>query len=272
MTDQALLIAVAPNGARKTKDDLAQIPLTPGALAQTAKDCLHVGATMLHLHVRNPEDHSHSLSVSHYREAMEAINVATHHEVFIQVTSEAVGIYTPDQQFAMIHALKPYAVSIGLREIQSLDEATITAHFLRMKDAGTNPQMILYNEIDLARYHDWLARQVLPGKAYPVLLVMGKVTSDGRFDNQFLTQENVSKIKASSWMVCGFGIQEIETAKRAADLGGHVRMGFENNSLLEDGSEAGDNAALLKQITRYVEGKRPLVDLAKTIELMRPDW
>ena len=272
MIDQPLLIAVAPNGARKTKDDLTQIPLTPAELAQTAKDCLSVGGVMMHLHVRNPEDSSHSLSVVHYRAAIEAINTLTNKETFIQVTSEAVGIYTPHEQFEMIHELKPYAVSIGLREIQSLDEAVITEHFLKMKAAGTHPQIILYNKTDLAKYHNWLARQVLPGKDYPILLVIGKETPDGSFDNSFLTEENISPIQASSWMVCGFGIQEIETAKRAADLGGHVRMGFENNNLLEDGSEAADNAALIKQIVNYVDGKRALASLEQTMKIMQPNW
>ncbi len=272
MINQPLVIAVAPSGARKTKDHLRQIPLSPEELAQTAMDCLAVGGTMMHLHIRHPEDSSHSLSVSHYRPAIEAINDLTGHKTFIQVTSEAVGIYTPFEQFEMIHELKPYAVSIGLREIQSLEEAVITEHFLKMKAAGTHPQVILYNETDLAKYHDWLERQILPGKAYPVLLVIGRATSDGSFGNDFLTTENVAPIKATSWMVCGFGIQEIETAKLAANLGGHVRMGFENNSLLEDGSEAADNAALLKQIVTYVDGKRNLASLEQTVEVMCPDW
>ena len=272
MTEQPLIIAVAPNGARKTKADLKQIPLTPEEIAETAKECLSAGATMIHLHVRNPEDSSHSLSVNHYKAAIEAINTATNHEILIQVTSEAVGIYTPDEQFEMIHTLKPDAVSIGLREIESLNEKTITDHFLKMKDSGTTPQIILYNETDLNKYHDWLSRRVLPSSAYPVLLVIGKATPDGSFDNHFLTQHHTSKIKASSWMVCGFGIQEIETAKLAADLGGHVRMGFENNSLLQDGTEAENNAALLKQITRYVEDKRSIANLEQTTAFMTPQY
>jgi len=272
MRKNTLLVAVAPNGARKTKDDLTQIPLTPVELAQTAKDCLKAGATMMHLHVRNPEDSSHSLSVEHYQTAIAAIESATKGKSFIQVTSEAVGIYSPEQQFNMIHRLKPNAVSIGLCEIQTLDESVIKQHFLQMKQSGTKPQIILYNEVDLGKYHDWLDRQVFPGNSYPVLLVIGKETPNGSFDNNFLTQENISKLKASSWMVCGFGAQEYETCKLAITLGGNVRLGFENNSLLNDGSEAKDNSELITQVLRDTGTQRPIASLAETIKIMQPNW
>jgi len=227
---------------------------------------------MMHLHVRNPEDSSHSLSAVYYQSAIKAIESATQNHVFIQVTSEAVDIYTPEQQFEMIHSLKPEAVSIGLREIQSLDEDVIQQHFKQMKKAGTKPQIILYNEIDLAKYHDWLSRQVLPGNAYPILLVIGKDTPDGCFENCFLTEHNISKIKASSWMVCGFGKKEFETCKLAVSLGGNIRLGFENNSLLNDGSEAENNAALIKQILQEVGGSRSIAGLLEAKKIMQPDW
>ena len=272
MTNQTLLVAVAPNGARKTKADLRQIPLTPEEIARTANECLNVGATMIHLHVRNPEDSSHSLSVAHYQAAIAAIDSVMQGQTFIQVTSEAVGIYSPEQQFEMIHTLKPKAVSIGLREIQSLDESIIQQHFQQMKAAGTYPQIILYNEVDLAKYHNWLERQVIPGVAYPILLVIGKETPDGSFGNDFLIEQNISKLKASSWMVCGFGKKEFETCRLAIALGGNIRLGFENNSLLNDGSEAHDNAALIQQVLRDTHNSRPVAGLAEAIEIMRPNW
>ena len=51
-----------------------------------------------------------------------------------------------------------------------------------------------------------------------------------------------------------------------------MRIGFENNSLLEDGSEAADNAALIQQIVAYVDGKRALAGLLQASEIMQPEW
>ena len=238
-----ILLAVAPNGARKTKADHPNIPLNSAEIAQTAKDCLTAGASMMHLHVRKPEDNSHSLSVELYQQAITAINHSCKNGLFVQVTSEAVGIYFPEEQFEMIHALKPTAVSIGLREIKSLDESVIHEHFVQMKKSNIHPQIILYNEYDLDAYHDWLRRKVLPGNEYPILLVIGKPTPEGSFENNYLNEDNVKNFRASSWMICAFGENEFAAAKLAASLGGHIRIGFENNSVLADGSDAEDNAA-----------------------------
>lgn len=57
------------------------------------------------------------------------------------------------------------------------------------------------------------------------------------------------------WAMCAFGAQEHRCAMAAAALGGHVRVGFENNLLLRDGSPAPDNAALVRQAA---EGARML--------------
>ena len=272
-TNKTIILAVAPNGARKTKDDHPNIPLNSSELAQTAVECVSAGASMMHLHVRNPEDNSHSLSVELYQNAIADIEAACGQTMFVQVTSEAVGIYSPVEQFEMIHALKPTAVSIGLREIKSLEESVIHEHFIRMKVANIFPQIILYNEFDLKNYQDWLARKVLPGNAYPILLVIGKPTPEGSFDNSYLNESNINNLQASSWMICAFGENEFSAAKLAADLGGHIRIGFENNSALADGSEAKNNASLIIQIANYLDSKNMYSsNPIHTHEIMQPDW
>ena len=270
---KTVILAVAPNGARKTKENHPNIPLTSTEIAQTAQDCLSAGARMMHLHVRNAEDNSHSLSVENYQSALSAIQQKCQQELFIQVTSEAVGIYSPGEQFEMIHGLKPAAVSIGLREIKSLAEDLIHEHFMRMKADNVKPQIILYNQDDLDKYHDWLIRHVLPGNAYPILLVIGRPNTEGAFENSYLVEDNIQKIKASSWMICAFGKNEFSAAKLAANLGGHIRIGFENNSTLEDGTEAEDNAALIKQINEYISNNHmQSASIGETKALMTPDW
>ena len=266
------LLAVAPNGARKSKADHPQIPLSAKELAATAKDCLSAGAAMIHLHVRNA-DGSHSLSAERYAEAINEIKKSTNDGILIQVTSEAVGIYTADEQFEMIHKLQPSAVSIGLREIKNLDESIINNHFEAMRDAKTHPQLILYNEADLLLYKDWLERKVIPGSAYPILLVIGKKMAEPSFDNGYLRPEFIDALPASSWMICAFGENEFETAKLAASLGGHIRIGFENNSVLADGSIASDNAELIAQTASYLNERGiQVADLEQAIEIMKPDW
>ena len=55
MTPDPLILTVAPNGAYKQHSDHPAVPLTPQALADTARRCLDAGAAMLHLHIRDAE-------------------------------------------------------------------------------------------------------------------------------------------------------------------------------------------------------------------------
>jgi len=264
------LIAVAPNGARKTKENHPSLPMTIEEIAQEAKACLDAGAAMIHLHVRDELGH-HSLSVDLYQEAIEAVKLATDGQMLIQVTTEAVGKYAPDEQFGMIHAVNPDAVSIAIREIKKLDELDIFENFDLMRENNILPQIILYNDIDLAKYKYWLAEGVLPGNAYPVLLVLGKSHAQGSFELSDL--QNPLDFPASSIMICAFGKEEFTAGKLAVEHDWHVRLGFENNQLLENGEEAESNADLIRQMAEYIKAQnKPLSSLEKTKTIFTPDW
>ena len=104
-----IVVAVAPNGARKTRRDHPALPITPQELADCAAACRDAGASMLHLHVRNAEG-GHSLAASDYRPAIEAVRRAVGRSLVLQLTSEAVGIYASAEQQAMVRELRPEAV------------------------------------------------------------------------------------------------------------------------------------------------------------------
>ena len=265
-----ILIAVAPNGARKTKADLPSIPLTAEEIGLEAKACQQAGASMIHLHVRNAKG-EHSLNSELYQDAIEQIKLKTEGALFIQVTSEAVGKYSPDEQFEMIYRLKPQGVSIGLREIRSFDRRIIRQHFNWMRENEVYPQLILYNQYDVQMYQQWLEEEVLPGKAYPVLMVIGKHQKEGVFDAKNISA--LAKVPVTSLMVCAFGEQEFSVGKLAVSLGKHIRLGFENNHLLKDGSNAKNNAEIIQQMADYLEknGEEP-ASYKDACKLMKPDW
>ncbi len=265
-----ILLAVAPNGAYKTYKDHPKIPLTIDELALDAKACLDAGASMIHLHVRD-SDLKHSLSVDLYRQAIAKIKQITADKMFIQVTSESGGVYKADEQLQMIEDLKPDAVSISIREIKSLDNNEINKFFNKLHKLNIWPQIILYNEYDMNLYFDYLDKDVLSGTAYPVLLVIGKPQPEGQFDLDILIKPESDKFKST--MVCAFGMEEQMAAIIAAHNGIQVRIGFENNLQLLDGSVANDNAELIAQTaTSLFLAKRELGDIDYARKIMQPDW
>lgn len=238
-------IAVAPNGARRTRADHPRLPMSAGEIARDAAEALEAGAAMIHLHVRDAAG-AHTLDVDLYRQAVKAVRAAVGDDLVVQVTTEAVGRYTPAQQIAVIDALQPESVSIALREIlpEGEDERAAAELFERMETAGTLHQLIIYDAAELTRLEALSARGVLPGGPLAVLAVLGRYSEVGATDAEFDAFVDAG-IARHQWMLCAFGPRETQFMERAAQAGGHARVGFENNLWLPDGTLAPSNAAVV---------------------------
>jgi len=254
-----IMVMSAPSGARRTGADHPAIPVTAGQLADCAQSLLDVSAAVLHLHVRD-RDGRHSLGAGLYREAIAAIHARVGDQVLIQATTEAVGIYSPDQQMAMVRELRPEAVSLALSELCPDEASEIDAgnFFHWLADENIWPQYILYSAADVARF-DRLRRKGLFAEERPFCLFVL-----GRYAEQQLGEvADLDVMLAAAdcndfpWAVCCFGAHENAVMKVAAVKGGHVRIGFENNLQLADGSIAADNAELITQFTSGLDERRP---------------
>jgi len=265
---QPLLIAVAPNGARKQKSDHPALPITPLELAETAVKCCDAGAAMMHLHVRDAQN-AHSLEPSIYRKAVREIKAAVGDRMLIQVTSEAAGVYQAPQQMEAMLALAPGCISAGLREFIP-DETAIDsggAFFTRLHAMGTLVQYILYSPDDIAWFQQLCQQGVIPGQSHLVLLVLGRYGAQ-TYGTGLLPQYLEVLYPATPWMVCAFGTEEPKVMQQAAALGGHCRVGFENNLWLPDGTLAEDNAALVRLVADMARQQgRPLADRALAVQL-----
>jgi uncharacterized protein (DUF849 family) len=271
MVTRPIAIAVAPNGARKTHADHPALPITPDELAACARQCVDAGAAMLHLHVRRT-DGTHSLEPEDYRPAIAAVQRTVGDALVIQTTTEAVGIYTPEQQMASVRALQPEAISAALRELapDAAHEVEAARFFGELAAARTAIQYILYSADDVVRYRDLRARGVLPDTPHWVLFVLGRYSAGQRSDPSDLLPflqawaEGGDITANVPWAMCAFGPREAECALSAALLGGHARLGFENNMALPDGSTAPDNAALVTNLRRHLDAlHRPVASAAE---------
>tara|TARA_R110000868_G_scaffold162903_3_gene394610 strand:- start:69466 stop:70296 length:831 start_codon:yes stop_codon:yes gene_type:complete len=272
--DTPFLIASAPNGARKTKADLPNIPITPAELAREAAKCQAAGAAMMHLHVRD-EDQKHSIDVGRYREMLSEVRNAVGDDMVLQVTSEAVGMFSAQDQMAMIRGLVPEAVSIAVREIapDNANMNELQKFFAFMREAKIAPQFILYAPEDVTRFNQLVSDGVIPGEKLPVLYVLGRYTAGQVSDPKDLLPYLDTSPFVSEWMLCAFGAFENACVLTGAGLGGHARIGFENNHLLVDRSCAVDNAALIVQAREgaHLMG-RSIATGDQARKIMQPQW
>jgi 3-keto-5-aminohexanoate cleavage enzyme len=257
----SLALTVAPNGAYKTKSDHPGLPMTPSELAETAARSLDAGAAMIHLHVRDANGR-HTLDPDAYRQATAAIRRAVGDGLVVQVTSESGRIYQPDAQVQAIREVRPEAVSLALKELipDAGEERAAAGFFKWLAGAGTVPQYILYSDEEVDWYRSLRERGIIPDTPHWLLFVLGRYTDQ----QQSRPADLLPFLRRQAdvpWSMCAFGRSEHACAVTAASLGGHVRVGFENNLDLKTGERAPHNAALIEQAAEAAAVlNRPLMD------------
>jgi 3-keto-5-aminohexanoate cleavage enzyme len=242
-----VVLAVAPNGGRKTKADHPALPLTSSELARAAAECLERGASMIHLHVRDAEGR-HCLDPEAYRAAIASICQEVGDRLVLQITSESLDRYSPAEQRAAVLRTNPEAVSLALRELapEKADDKDFGDFLLKLKQMRIWPQIILYTPAEADRLGAMVKQGLIPFDRLSVLYVLGRFaltrTALPRDLLPFLAPDMP---RFESWSVCAFGRRETACFAAGALLGGHARVGFENNLSLADGARAASNAELV---------------------------
>jgi len=250
-----VVLAVAPNGGRKTKADHPALPLTADELARDAAECLERGASMIHLHVRDAEGR-HCLDPEAYRATMAQICEAVGDRLVVQITSESLGRYSPAEQRAAVLKTNPEAVSLALRELapEASDERDFCVFLGKLKQMRIHPQIILYAPSDAERLGAMAKQGLIPFDRLSVLYVLGRFAlTRTALPRDLLPFIAPDMPRFHSWSVCAFGRRETACVTAAALLGGHARVGFENNLTLPNGERAASNAELVGAAARALE-------------------
>lgn len=230
-------ILVAPNGARRGHRDHPGLPVTMEEIVETAKACSLAGANGLHLHVRDQAG-QHSLDAGLYRETLAELHHAVP-QMDIQITTEAAGIFDVQTQFDCLKNAQPDWASISVREIARSPELAPSVYAL-CAEQGTRVQHILYDATDVELLVRWQKDGVVKPHQVERLFVLGRYST-----TQESTPEDLDAFPATTdpWMVCAFGGLEHACLQKAVQLGGDVRVGFENSITGFDGQAWADNAA-----------------------------
>jgi 3-keto-5-aminohexanoate cleavage enzyme len=244
---QPFIIMCAPNGARKSKASHPALPISDNELADCAESILGEGASIIHLHVR--DDYGvHTIDADRYRSAISAVRQRIGQQLVIQITTEACGIFNRQQQMEMVRSLRPEAVSLALRELcPDVDSEPAAAEFFAwLNENDVLTQYILYSADEVVRFEELRNRGVISDAVPFVLFVLGRYSDDLVGDVDELGAFVDAASPDTVWAVCSFGKTEHAAVAKAAAMGGHARVGFENNLVLPNGEIAADNAALVR--------------------------
>lgn len=249
-------IMVAPNGARRTKKDHPEIPVTVQEIVDCARDCYTAGAGAIHIHVRD-ENQVHVLDAGLYREAIDEMDRQLP-GMDVQITTEAVGGYTPDQQRKLVRAVRPAAVSVSIAEMFSDgDRAAAIGFYQWAEAAGIRIQHILYSPNDFLRLCELATVSEIPAARHQLLFVLGRYKHGQNSEPEDLIpfseiMENEAVGLDLDWAVCAFGLRQQDCLIDAIKRGGKARVGFENGFWLGSGYTARNNAHLVEDLVTRI--------------------
>lgn len=251
-------IMVAPNGARHGKAAHPALPMTEEELVETAVRCREAGAQAIHIHVRDDAG-LHVLDAERYNSAVRAIRKATTGGMLVQVTTETVGRYQPEDIARIFEDVDAPAFSVAVREFfpQKEHEELAAQTLARAQAQGRAIQYLVYAPTELTRLLALIEQGVIPDKNLDVLFVLGRygdVDTDPASLIKYLNVLHASPMASRiEWGACAFGPPETRALTAALALGGKARVGFENSFYNADGSIAPDNAMRVAEVARIAD-------------------
>jgi 3-keto-5-aminohexanoate cleavage enzyme len=255
---EQLIITVAPVGAELTPEQTPYLPLTPAQLGETAAACEAAGASIVHVHCRT-DDGANTHSVERFRDAMQAIRGKS--DLIVQFsTGGAIGM-TPQERAAPL-ALAPEMATLTCGTVNFGDDVfensfPIMRGILEaMRRYGVAPELEVFDLGHLSNAKRLAAEGALslPQHVDFVLGVPGGLEAG--------VEQLVGCVRAlpegCTWSVAAIGRMQLPMATAAIAMGGHVRVGLEDNIWYTKGRLA-RNEELIARVARIAtELGRPI--------------
>ncbi len=264
-----LIITCSIVGAELTKEDCPYLPTTPGEIADSAEEAVDAGARIIHLHVRD-EEGKPTQRTDIFEEVTNRIRRQC--DCVLQYsTGGAVG--TPVEERCAPLRLKPEMATLSMGtmnfgpDVFENSEDTIRAISKAIQGNNVMPELEIFDCGMMDTVYRYLKKGYIPER-FHVDFVLGvpggmggKVT-----DIVFL----VNRLNpGQTWTVAGVGRFQLPLSAHAIAMGGHVRVGFEDNIYYKKGVPAKSNAQLVRRVVRIArELNRPIATLEEVKEIL----
>ena len=270
-----VIITCAVTGSADTTAKHAAVPVTPEQIANAAIEAAKAGAAVAHIHVRDPETGEAARDPHLYREVVERIRDSGTDVVLNPTTGMDGDIYLgpPDNPMALGQTTDMASAEARLEHVLALKPEICTLDCGTMNFGEGN--YVMTNSVDMLRVmakniqeigvkpegevfdlgHLWFAKQLLdeglldPPPLYQVCLGIPY----GAEANPQSMKAMVDNLPLGPlWSGFGIGAMQMPMVAQAMLLGGHVRVGLEDNLYLDRGVPA-TNGSLVNRAVNIVE-------------------
>jgi 3-keto-5-aminohexanoate cleavage enzyme len=267
-----VIITCCLNGGIQGKESNPALPETPEEIAASAKEAYDAGASVVHVHVRSPEDWSVTSGDGEFNHRVNALIRERCADLIINNTTGGGPTTTMEDRFRMLDAL-PEMASLNLGPDMSrfrvnerpgtlssphpeleMDVCMPFTYGIIEGLAGAMLERDVKPELEL--YHSgqfWVSRELirrgLIEPPYVHQFVMGYQTS------AFPTPHNVCRLvdelpEGSIFFVCGIGVFQLPMTTLSMLMGGHVRVGLEDNVYYRRGQKLAGNGEAVERAVR----------------------
>ena len=270
MADPTILTC-AVTGNITTLEQTPYLPVTPEQIANAGLEAIRAGAAIIHVHVRH-SDGRPSMELKHYREVVERLRAAEEDVVinlttgpgqrFIpsidnpSVAAPGTTLIRPEPRVTHVEALRPELCSLDFNTMYSGSSvvintpANLAIMAERIQAAGVRPEIEVFDSGDIQLVNDMVRQGKLDIPMFCQIVL-------GVRYGAIATPETLAYLKSllpsgSNWGGCGVGRWEFPMLAQAWLLGGHVRVGLEDNIFLEKGVLAQSNTQLVEKAVRIV--------------------
>jgi len=268
-----VMIACAVTGSADTPGKNPAVPVTPAQIAASAIDAAKAGAAIVHIHVRDPQTTRPSMEKALYAEVVDRIRQSGA-DVLINLTTGPGARLVPGadnpgnpgpgtnlkpaaERVQHVIELKPEICSLDMGSMNRPDhvfvntQVTLQAMATAIRDAGVIPELEVFET-----GHLLLAKRMIE---------TGHIKPPGMFQiclgiswAQPATPEAMTYMRnllpqGAPWFAFGISLHQFPMAAQAVLLGGHIRVGLEDNIYLGRGQLAPSNAALVERAARIIE-------------------
>ncbi|MFV0437625.1 MAG: 3-keto-5-aminohexanoate cleavage protein [Desulfopila sp.] len=248
-----VILTVATTGAWPSKKDTPHIPLQPKEIADDVYACWQAGASVAHIHVRDDNGQS-SMNFDKFKETVERIR-ATDCDIVINLTTSGQLGLADDERMKHIIALKPEMASYDCGSMNWAHSTVFenSPPFLEklgkaMQENTIKPEIEIFDAGMVYNALYYLKKGILKAPLHFqfVLGAPGGMTA---------TVENLLFLKSlipadSTWGALGIGAGHLPIMYTTFALGGHVRVGMEDNIYYSKGVLAKSNVEFVERTKR----------------------
>ena len=273
MARPVIISCAVTGGSGEAPKKSQHVPVTPEQIANECIAAAKAGANITHIHVREPSTGNGSMELKYYREVVDRIR-QSNVDVLINLTTGTGGMYvpsredpsragpgsnitTPEARVAHILELKP--------DVCSLDVATMTmtntvfmntpSHLEKMAtmiaSAGVKPELEVFDHGHLRLAADMVKRGLI--KSPPLFQMCLGIAWGAPADTETMTLMRSQLPAGAVWAAFGISRHEFPMAAQAVILGGHVRVGLEDNLYIAQGKLSPGNAPLVERAVQIIE-------------------